>query len=364
MAHRERASRAEVNALALQGTLLLSADGDGKVRAWRLDGIESSQPFVFKLRVLHEPQPDAAAGQAGVMCVAMPPPDVHARSADSAAIISSEPRWAVCGGMDGCAHVLAISDGAEQQTLRLASRPDIGWVMAAVLGYGAAGNALLLAGSYEGTAFLYSAERRAADDSRAAPAFPHKEFALARRLQVGSNPDSDGVLCVALHAPLGLALCGTNDGTLCVWAVDDAALPSSPNTATLSSSPNAAPLRVPPTTAGGLSALTWRVPPAAECAAGAAGAAGAAELLSAAEDGSVTRWRVARGSGAAGGAAAGGAAAGCGFDGAAAAPAAERLQVLQAGGEALGVACGPGGAEAYCALREPPAILPLCCEHR
>ena len=341
MAHRERASRAEVNALALQGTLLLSADGDGKVRAWRLDGIESSQPFVFKLRVLHEPQPDAAAGQAGVMCVAMPPPDVHARSADSAAIISSEPRWAVCGGMDGCAHVLAISDGAEQQTLRLASRPDIGWVMAAVLGYGAAGNALLLAGSYEGTAFLYSAERRAADDSRAAPAFPHKEFALARRLQVGSNPDSDGVLCVALHAPLGLALCGTNDGTLCVWAVDDAALPSSPNTATLSSSPNAAPLRVPPTTAGGLSALTWRVPPAAECAAGAAGAAGAAELLSTAEDGSVTRWRVARG---------------------AAVAAAERLQVLQAGGEVLGVACGRGGAEAYCALREPPAILPLCCE--
>ena len=33
--------------------------------------------------------------------------------------------------------------------------------------------------------------------------------------QVGSNPDSDGVLCVALHAPLGIALCGTNDGALC-----------------------------------------------------------------------------------------------------------------------------------------------------
>ena len=347
MAHRERASRTEVNALALQGTLLLSADGDGKVRAWRLDGIESSQPFVFKLRVLHEPQPDAAAGQAGVMCVAMPPPDVHARSADSAAIISSEPKWAVCGGMDGCAHVLAISDGAEQQTLRLASRPDIGWVMAAALGYGAAGNALLLAGSYEGTAFLYSAERRAVAECRAAPAFPHKDFALVRRLQVGSNPDSDGVLCVALHAPLGLALCGTNDGTLCVWSVNDAACGLEGNG-----------LRVPPTAAGGLSALTWRVPPAAAGVTGAAGVLGAAELLSTAEDGSVTRWRVARGS------AAGCAAAGCGFDAAAAAPAAERLQVLQAGGEVLGVACGPGGAEAYCALREPPAILPLCCEHR
>ena len=214
MAHRERASRTEVNALALQGTLLLSADGDGKVRAWRLDGIESSEPFVFKLRVLHEPQPDAAAGQAGVMCVAMPPPDVHARSADSAATISSEPKWAVCGGMDGCAHVLAISDGAEQQTLRLASRPDIGWVMAAALGYGAAGNALLLAGSYEGTAFLYSAERRAVAECRAAPAFPHKDFALVRRLQVGSNPDSDGVLTPTPPPALTLTLTLTPTLTL------------------------------------------------------------------------------------------------------------------------------------------------------
>ena len=65
-----------------------------------------------------------------------------------------------------------------------------------------------------------------------------------------------------------------------------------------------------------------------------------------------------------GAAAAGRAAAGYGFDGSAAAPSAERLQVLQAGGEVLGVVCGAGGAEAYCALREPPAILPLWGELR
>ena len=39
------------------------------------------------------------------------------------------------------------------------------------------------------------------------------------------------------------------------------------------------------------------------------------------------------------------------------------VQLLDAGGEVLGLACGLDGAEAYCALRAPAAILPLCSEH-
>ena len=131
----------------------------GQVRAWRLDGVGSSSPFVFRLRVLHEPGPGSPPSQAGIMCVAMPPPDVHGHvraPGDPAAALSSgtpsqptwaEPTWAVCGGMDGCARVLTIANRGEQQTLRLASRPDVGWMMAATIAYGAAGNALLLAGS-------------------------------------------------------------------------------------------------------------------------------------------------------------------------------------------------------------------------
>ena len=106
---------------------------------------------------------------------------------------------------------------------------------------------------------------------------------------MGPDPSSDGVLSVALHAPLGLALCGANDGSLCLWPLDEGAARRS--------CAEAPPLRTPPTAAagGGLSALAWRVPPAAAGAAGAGGAGGAdgaagaaAELLSAAEDGSVT----------------------------------------------------------------------------
>jgi hypothetical protein len=164
---------------------------------------------------------------------------------------------------------------------------------------------------------------------------------------VGPDPSSDGVLSVALHPPLGLALCGTNDGALCLWSLEE----------------DAPPLRTPPTAAGsGLSALAWRVPPAAAGAEGAEGADGAAaavwaELLSAAEDGSVTRWRVGRGGGGTGRSAGRGAAAEL-------LPLTERLQLLDAGGEVLGLACGLDGAEAYCALRAPPAVLPLCTEHR
>ena len=105
---------------------------------------------------------------------------------------------------------------------------------------------------------------------------------------MGPDPSSDGVLSVALHAHLGLALCGANDGSLCLWPLDEGAARHS--------CAEAPPLRTPPTAAGsGLSALAWRVPPAAAGAAGAGGAGGAdgaagaaAELLSAAEDGSVT----------------------------------------------------------------------------
>ena len=216
--HRERASRAEVNALALRGRLLLSADGEGRVRAWRLDGLGSSQPFVFRLRVLHEPPQRAAEAEAGVMCLAMPPPEEHARGDGDLARgdgdlargdgsenrarwrrdgAPSDPSWAVCGGMDGCAHVLAVSGATQLQTIRLASRPDVGWVMAVALGYAAGGaaggDALLLAGSYEGSACLYQAQRlagaeRPAHEHPATPAFPHEPFALVRRMQVGRFP--------------------------------------------------------------------------------------------------------------------------------------------------------------------------------
>ena len=98
---------------------------------------------------------------------------------------------------------------------------------------------------------------------------------------MGPDPSSDGVLSVALHAHLGLVLCGANDGSLCLWPLDEGAARRS--------CAEAPPLRTPPTAAAGLSALAWRVPPAAAGAAGAGGADGAAaELLSAAEDGSVT----------------------------------------------------------------------------
>ena len=95
--------------------------------------------------------------------------------------------------MDGCAHVLAISDAAQLQTIRVASRPDVGWVMAVAVGYAAGGDALLLAGSYEGSAHLYQAQRlagaeRSAHEHPAAPAFPHEPFALVRRMQAGRFP--------------------------------------------------------------------------------------------------------------------------------------------------------------------------------
>ena len=141
------------------------------------------------------------------MSLAMPPPEEHARgdgdlargdgSEDRARWrrdgAASDPSWAVCGGMDGCAHVLAISGAAQLQTIRVASRPDVGWVMAVAVGYAAGGDALLLAGSYEGSAHLYQAQRlagaeRSAHEHPAAPAFPHEPFALVRRMQAGHFP--------------------------------------------------------------------------------------------------------------------------------------------------------------------------------
>ena len=40
---------------------------------------------------------------------------------------------------------------------------------------------------------------------------------------MGPDPSSDGVLSVALHAHLGLVLCGANDGSLCLWPLDEGA---------------------------------------------------------------------------------------------------------------------------------------------
>lgn len=271
--------------------------------------------------------------------------------------------------------------------------------MAAALAYdssgaAAASEAFLVAGTFEGTAFLYAAPRAAppaADDVAVArpPAFPHLPFALVRQLQQMTDPKADGVLCVvrchrrpcrpppsaappppvrpslrangregrhqqeggggwsahsppspspplppprplssdaqALHDGLGVAVCGTNDGTMRVWdlmAEDD----------------DAPPQRVPPAAEGGdgLAALAWRAPEGG-------GEEREAELLSVAEDGGVTRWAILRGAG-----------------GGDVSP--ERRQQLHAeaklGGYG-GVACGPGGAEVYCAMTEPMGILSL-----
>jgi hypothetical protein len=51
----EPAHGAEVNAVALRGSLLLSGGADGKVVAWRLD-LAPKRPEVYRLRTLRDPR--------------------------------------------------------------------------------------------------------------------------------------------------------------------------------------------------------------------------------------------------------------------------------------------------------------------
>ena len=355
---RTRACTSEVNGLALRGSLLLSAAADGRLRAWRLEGIgaTTADKYLFELRTLRAPPgaPGVADGEQGLMCAALPPlarPTLTRQ--DTAGAEGKTPPsggglgggggdggggggsggggsrrgseddvpWAACGGLDGHVSVCGTQLGEEVQRLKLAQTDD-GWVMSVVAGYDGAGGALLVAGTFEGQCVLHFAPPLQSGRQPIHPSFPHQPFFVARRLFVGRDPEKDGVLSVALCDGLGIAAAGTNDGTLRLWDVRDPAGSSPPAVVT------------PPADAeGGLSSVAWRV-------ASSSARIETAELLSGAEDGSCARWAISRDPSGGG------------------PPSCEQLQVLQAGGEVLNVACGAGGSEAYCAMREAK-ILPL-----
>ena len=239
----------EVESVAMRGALVLSGGGDGKVHAWRLD---AEGELLWKLRTLLSVKGD---GEVGVLSLAMPPADGGGGEAEA------DCAWAVCGAQDGRIRVVATAGGTETQALRVRGRrPGAAWVYSLALGDGGGGASLLLGGTFEGLCALW----RAAAEPRAPPT-----FVLERELRPFSDdPNTDGVLSVALNAARGWAAAGTNDGVVRVWAVGG----------------DAQPLASEPAATAGVCALAWR-------------GEGGDELLSGAEDGSCTVWRLAGGGG-------------------------------------------------------------------
>ena len=240
----------EVESVAMRGALVLSGGGDGKVHAWRLD---AEGELLWKLRTLLSVKGD---GEVGVLSLAMPP-------ADGGGGGEADCAWAVCGAQDGRIRVVATAGGTETQALRVRGRrPGAAWVYSLALGDGGGGASLLLGGTFEGLCALWRAP--AAAEPRAPPT-----FVLERELRPFSDdPNTDGVLSVALNAARGWAAAGTNDGVVRVWAVGG----------------DAQPLASEPAATAGVCALAWR-------------GEGGDELLSGAEDGSCTVWRLAGGGG-------------------------------------------------------------------
>ena len=185
----------EVESVAVRGALVLSGGGDGKVHAWRLD---AEGELLWKLRTLLSVKGD---GEVGVLSLAMPPADGGGGEA------RADCAWAVCGAQDGRIRVVATAGGTETQALRVRGRrPGAAWVYSLALGDGGGGASLLLGGTFEGLCALW----------RAPPAVDAPPtFVLERELRPFSDdPNTDGVLSVALNAVRGWAAAGTNDGVV------------------------------------------------------------------------------------------------------------------------------------------------------
>ena len=313
----EAAHGAEVNALALDGTLLVSGAADGRVRSWRarVEGGGTDGAELYSLRSYADEERGHSAALAaqlarrgrcrgqwglGVQCVAL----ACAGGPSAPASAESGDRWLLSGGQDGALCVWSLAAG---RLLQRAQRKH--WVMAVSAASRVGGSVLVLTGSFDGEVVVWLEHGATpAGDAGLAPA--------RTLLDAGGAGKGDGALSVSLSAALGLAAAGFNGGSVRVWPVGPDAGAEGSDAAVATGGE------------GGVSALSWR-----------GGNSGPAQLLAGAEGGECAAWRYAP----------------AGPAGGAALHSVQSVGVPSAGGgatapEVLGIACSGSGMEVFLAL--------------
>ena len=288
-----------VNALALRGTLLLTASGNGAVWAWRAglldeepeDGDDEPDGELYPLRSFQQP-PGAGDDVAGVQCVALPPEGKppgtaprHSGGARATAAESAEsaewalPRaFAVSGGQDNS---LCVWDTETGELLQ--HEVFKAWVMAVSIGYAPDGRPLVLSASADGECVVWQARRHVGQLAHLSGSEPP----LERCRVLHARPKGRLVRTVRaakLSADGAHAALGFDDGTLLVW---DGLAGREVDRRSRGSGAGEKPYatKLPPSEGGSaaaVGALEWR--------GGEIGGDAKAELVVGAESGEVMRW--------------------------------------------------------------------------